>query len=523
MRACPLEAGEGEAECVGVQRIDIDGVPVFTADGPARTTAALVFGVGLRDETFATIEVTHLVEHLAMGALPKSHLRCNAVTDVDTTTFYATGRPEAVGAFLEGICRALAELPCERMELEVGVLQAENCSTAHSTLGALWAARFGLTGPGLAVADGPGPEYLTEETVRAHARRWFVRDNAALWCAGPLPAGLRLPLPTGPRPERPAPAPRPQTGPVWTQGHGAGVGLLLSAGGAGDPALTIGIEVLKERLRDTARLARGLSYSVDSMALDITADRREVAVVLDAREGQEAAVAGLLWQAYTELCASGPTAEELAHAVAGFEEELDADERAVVESELADAAYCAVSGLPFRPVQDVLAAWRTTPGERVAAALQGSWPTAILYVPEQVDYAGPGEPVERRYVCNLQHRLPVGQTFRPSALARLFSRESRVALVVGERELAHRDSDGDVHTIPWELVEAALPTQDGRAVFVVGRNLCSAVVDEERFGRRAVAAVQARVPAARWLPRPRTAGDDLVRAASPAAGTAARP
>src|SRR3712207_8636558 len=47
-------------------------------------------------------------------------------------------------------------------------LRAENCSTAHSTLGGLWAARFGLIGPGLAVADGPGPEYLTEETVRAH-------------------------------------------------------------------------------------------------------------------------------------------------------------------------------------------------------------------------------------------------------------------------------------------------------------------------------------------------------------------
>ena len=80
-----------------------------------------------------------------------------------------------------------------------------------------------------------------------------------------------------------------------------------------------------------------------------------------------------------------------------------------------------------------------------------------------------------------------------------------------------------MHSIPWELVEAALPTEDGRAVFVVGRNLCSAVVDEERFGRRAVAAVQARVPVARWLPRPRTAGDDLVGTASPAAGTAARP
>jgi hypothetical protein len=194
--------------------------------------------------------VTHLVEHLAMGALPKSHLRCNAVTDVDTTTFFATGRPEAVGAFLEGVCRALSDLPTERMATEVGVLQAESCGPPHSTMGALWAARFGLTGPGLAVADGPGPKYLTEETVRAHARRWFVRGNAALWCSGPLPAGLRLPLPAGPRPERPVPVSRPQTGPVWTARP-------LRRRPAADrrrrhrPRPHLGVEVLKERLRDT--------------------------------------------------------------------------------------------------------------------------------------------------------------------------------------------------------------------------------------------------------------------------------
>ena len=506
-----------------MQRIHIDGVPVFTADGPARTTAALVLGVGLRDETFATIEVTHLVEHLAMGALPKSHLRCNAVTDVDTTTFFATGRPEAVGAFLEGVCRALSDLPTERMATEVGVLQAESCGTPHSTMGALWAARFGLTGPGLAVADGPGPEYLTEETVRAHARRWFVRGNAALWCSGPLPTGLRLPLPAGPRPERPVPVPRPQSGPVWTRAGLSGVGLLLTAGGASDPALTIGVEVLKERLRDTARLARGLAYSVDSMALALSADRREVAVVVDARTGQEGQVAGLLWQAYAQLCETGPTPAELAHAVEGFAEELDADERAVAESELADAAYCAVAGLPFRPVQDVLQAWRTTTPERVAAALRATWTTAVLAVPEDADHDGPGDPVERRTVCAVQTQLPPGRTFRPPWLTRLFSRDERVALVVGERELAHADTDGDVHVIPWDLVEAALPTQDGRAVFVVGRNLCSTLVDDDRYGRGTVAAVRERVPAARWLPRPAPPADDLVGAALPAAGTAARP
>ncbi|NEK58030.1 insulinase family protein [Geodermatophilus sabuli] len=485
-----------------MQRIEIDGVPVISAPGPERITAALVFGVGLRDETFATIEITHLVEHLAMGALPKSHLRCNAVTDVDTTAFYATGRPEAVRAFLEGVCRALSDLPTERLELEVGVLEAENCSTADSTIGALWAARFGLTGPGLVMADGPGRRYLTEDLVRAHARRWFVRGNAALWCSGAVPAGLRLPLPAGPRPERAIPAARPQTGPVWTAGHGSGVGLLLASGGSGDPALMVGVDVLKERLRDTARHARGLSYSVDSLGLDLGPDRREVAVVVDAREGQEGEVADLLWRTSTELAATGPTPAELAHAVAGFEEDLDADPRAVAESELADAAYCAVSGLPFRPVEDVLEGWRAVTPERVATSLAQGLDTAILYVPEGSGYAGPGAPVERRFLCNVTPQLPVGTVFRPPLLTRLVDRGSRVHLVVGDGGLAHRDADGDVHTVPWELVEAAVPTEDGRGVFVVGRNLCAVLVDEDRFGRRAVAAVRARVPAPRWVTAP---------------------
>jgi hypothetical protein len=485
-----------------VQRIEIDGVPVFSAPGPERITAALVFGVGLRDETFATIEITHLVEHLAMGALPKSHLRCNAVTDVDSTAFYATGRPEAVRAFLEGVCRALSDLPTERLELEVGVLEAENCSTADSTLGALWAARFGLTGPGLVVADGPGRRYLTEELVLAHARRWFVRGNAALWCSGEVPAGLRLPLPAGPRPERATPPARPQTGPVWTAGHGAGVGLLLASGSSGDPALMVAVDVLKERLRDTARHARGLSYSVDSLGLDLGPDRREVAVVVDAREGQEGEVADLLWRTCTELSASGPTPAELAHAVAGFEEDLDADPRAVAESELADAAYCAVSGLPFRPVQQVLDGWRAVSSERVAAALGRALDTAILYVPDGSDYAGPGLPVERRFLCTVTPQLPAGAVFRPPLLTRLFDPGSRVALVVGDAGLGYRDADGDVHAVPWDLVEAAVPTDDGRGAFVVGRNLCGVLVHEDRFGRRAVEALRARVPAPRWLAAP---------------------
>src|SRR3712207_7816147 len=51
--------------------------------------------------------------------------------------------------------------------------------------------------------------------------------------------------------------------------------------------------------------------------------------------------------------------------------------------------------------------------------------TAVLAVPEDAAYEGPGEPVERRFVCAVQDRLPAGRTFRPPWLTRLFSRDER--------------------------------------------------------------------------------------------------
>jgi hypothetical protein len=111
-----------------VQRIEIDGVPVFSAPGPERVTAALMFGIGIRDESYATLGITHLIEHLVMGSLPKSSLQSNGMTTVDSTHFHATGRPEAVAAFVEGVCAALDDFPLDRIEAEIGVLQAEDCA-----------------------------------------------------------------------------------------------------------------------------------------------------------------------------------------------------------------------------------------------------------------------------------------------------------------------------------------------------------------------------------------------------------
>jgi hypothetical protein len=488
---------------VAVQRIEIDGLPVFTAAGPERVTAALMFGVGLRDETFATVGVTHLIEHLVMGTLPKSHLQSNAMVDIESTVFYATGRPDAVRGFVEAICRAVSDLPTDRMPLEIGVLQAENCAGSHPTVAALLGARYGLRGPGLTVtAGGAGPEFLTETVVRDHARRWFVRENAALVWHGPLPEGLSLRLPSGPRPHRPVPEPCHQTGPFWTGGPVFdGAGLLLS-GPPRDPALSVAVGVLEERMSDVARHARGLSYSAGVEVVDSAPDRRDVALYVDAREGKAGEVARLLWEQYWSLSGEGPSADEVAHVVAGMEAELDGDVDEFVRGELSAAARCEIERVPFRPAREILELWRTVTPEQAAAALRATRGTAILALPEGVELLTALDAIGRRFFCGIVPQLPAGAVFRPSALKRLNRGMRRLQLVVADVGLGHRDEDGDDHFIAWPDVEAVIPLENGDGFVVIGRNMCTVPVVAELFGRTAVETVRASIPAELFMARP---------------------
>jgi hypothetical protein len=223
-------------------------------------------------------------------------------------------------------------------------------------------------------------------------------------------------------------------------------------------------------------------------------------------------VADILWQEFSTLCAEGPTAAELAHAVAGFEESLDGEAETVRESDLADAAYRHVSELPFIGIEEGLEAWRGVTPEAATRSLRASQAGALLYVPEEAPYAGPGG-VGRQHMCNVLPDLPAGTVFRTPALARLVSRSARLTLVVADGQLVHRDADGDVHGVPWDVVEAVVPVDDDRGVAVVGRNNCVVVVHPDLYGRRAVEkvleSVRAHVPAQRWLrrrPQPADAG-----------------
>lgn len=159
--------------------------------------------------------------------------------------------------------------------------------------------------------------------MRTWAAQYFVRTNAALWLSGPVPDGLRLPLPDGSAPPRQPLHLRGVRTPSWStsgvDGHVAvGAHLPRSAG------LTAALHLLADRVEDELRLRRGLTYTVESDHLPVSGAVGLTYVSADVRYGREEAAAHVLWRTLERLADDRPTAEELDHRRAVVEERLAA-------------------------------------------------------------------------------------------------------------------------------------------------------------------------------------------------------
>ena len=111
--------------------LNIDGVRVLhfpSEDG--RTSAALVFAAGTRDETLVTAGALHALEHLCLNAVRDTPLEINGMVDRLTTEFTVDGPPDLVSLWLEWLCRTLSSPPVEGLEQEAAVLAAEGEGTS---------------------------------------------------------------------------------------------------------------------------------------------------------------------------------------------------------------------------------------------------------------------------------------------------------------------------------------------------------------------------------------------------------
>jgi predicted Zn-dependent peptidase len=357
----------------------VDGVPVFWQQGPEPLTAGLVFDVGRRDETFAGGGVTHLVEHLVMGSLPKSHLDRNACVSPAATEFFATGRPDAVAGFLRQVCQALSDLPTDRLAHEARVLLAEEERRGGDLVGHLLMVRYGARGLGLQGMVEPALSAITAEQVREHAERWFVRENAALWLTGPPPEGLSLPLGSGPRPTRPEQARLPLALPAQVRYPGPDPAVSFEVDGEDDVVLT-GLRVLLDRLTERLRFEGGHSYDVDFDTQAVGGTLTHVTFVADAPPPEVEAVLQGLWSELHRLADEGPTAEELAHDLEGMRERFD-DPRSV-EGLVGAAAGRHFYGLPVLGAEERLRAREQLTPDDVVAVLRPALATVLVLVPD---------------------------------------------------------------------------------------------------------------------------------------------
>ncbi len=185
---------------VDVSEFVVDGVRVLHfPDRTGHTEATLIFGVGERDETLATIGTLHALEHAVMSGVRRTPIDINGAVGVSTTQFTAVGSADLVSAFLTGVCRGLASPPVDRLREEARVLEAEGDGEGLPTSPPAAVIRYGFRGLGVVGGPGPGPTGVRAAEVRRMATTWFVAANALLVIEGECPQGLRLPLSVGPR------------------------------------------------------------------------------------------------------------------------------------------------------------------------------------------------------------------------------------------------------------------------------------------------------------------------------------
>ncbi|WP_148612009.1 hypothetical protein [Nocardioides rubriscoriae] len=233
---------------------DIDGVACYwVATGRPTLAAQLIFRQGVADEPVHERGWLHLLEHAALEGRGGGALQVNGSVSLLHTAFDAHGPRDAVVDHLGHLVDWLSRPSLHDLEHEREVLRAEAALRGGPVVRALgW--RYGAQGPGTLSQGEPGLGRAAAEPLVARAARVFTRQNAVLVLDGPPPPGLRLSLPEGsllpPAQARPLEQPTPaayvdEGGPVLS----GTVGRSLAA--------TIAVEILQRALHDRLRATGG--------------------------------------------------------------------------------------------------------------------------------------------------------------------------------------------------------------------------------------------------------------------------
>ncbi len=470
---------------------DIDGVPVhyFPSDDEI-CQATLVFGVGVRNETAPTQGMLHAIEHLVMHEARLTPIAVDGSVDVTQTQFTATGSPPLVRAFLETICRALAEPPEQRLRTETKILAAELQST-ESPIGVLHRARYGCRDLGLPDVLLPSPEQFASLILDC-ARRWFVTGNAFLIIDGAWPDGLRLPLRAGFPPARTWAQPRrwaePRT--LSTDAPICAFNLVLPP-----PELPcidrLVVAVLMDRLFETIRHTAGLAYALEAQTTAIGTGSIDLLVVVEPRVDAHEAAAAELVRTFRGWSDVPPTKDELARAIGRVQEgELG---RAAAIERFGERALDGLLGLST-PQVEVEHLQSITPDACAVYVRRIASDVVFLVGDEAVETLDRlGIPMTTEGPTSADP-APSGRVFRPTPFNRLVNRRARAASVtLNDRGLTLR-LDGRSEEILWDQIAGVALVDADMVVF--GLNGTAIPIGPGYYTRSKdlASAVTARVP-----------------------------
>lgn len=447
MTGDPATAGAGTA--ADLQVVEVDGVPAFWVPAAGRLSVALLFGVGVRDESLVNRGVDHLVEHLSVFGLDHRTLDFNAHVSPSATAFTTTGDLASVQTFLDHVGAALAAPDGERLHLERRVLRTEARSRSWSRNGLHLDHRFGPNGIGLLDAEELGLRWLAEADLRSWIGTWFTGANAALAVVGPDPRALHLRLPPGPRPLRAPGPPELVDRPSWTATPGNVVALSTTA--PRSPRWTVATTVLAEVAEHRLRQVEGRSYAVVDLAIPVDAERSYHYLGADCLDEEADQVREALSAELTRLRTRGPTDTEVRGAVTSLLRQLT-DDRMAMGGAYA-AADAALLGRDVPTPGQLAADLEAVTPDHVATALDEAHARLLWSVP----FNAPVE--DRRYSLVPRwssHRVD-GTEYRPGsgrdqsrAADRLVVGPNGVSLVVGT----------DPATVRWDDLRAASRYQD---------------------------------------------------------------
>lgn len=447
-----------------VRCASVDGVrTLFLPEGsPGPLNVALVFGVGRCDESLINSGITHVVEHLVLQSIGPTPYIWNGEVRPTSTRFLAVGSTDEVVGFLHHLCRSIEELPTDRLEHELQILEVEGRQHGSNRVGEDLSVRFGPRGAGLMGWPDLGRKNASAVSVLDWARRWFTAENAVLTISGPIPPALSLKgLPSGQPPERSAPPDAQVAERVLVTGKTnlVSVSMISNQEFGVAPAMVIAIE----RGVQSLRLQEGISYSIAGGQTRIGGGASLQQLFADTAEGAASKVFSGLVNIIENLSRTGPTDEEL-HRYRSMYQQMKDHPQAVLENLDSDAERMLL-GLPAISEDELRTRLEALTSSSIAEEISALKPSLLGIGPEELAESQDGW---------VQHKVWTEESIQGHSYLPIGGRE-KGTLTLGSDGVTWALDENHRVTVLWSEAVAVLTWDDG-ARKVIGPSGASVLI-----------------------------------------------